>query len=519
MLGQLSEPAREPPRGRQRGERKQPSSDGDDPEKMPYRQRLYSPSMSGRRKTVLVIDADDDDARAARDAAAPRLPGHARRVRRGRARADGARTMSIVLSPMSKLPGLSGLELLHIVARTTRSSRSSSSTATSDVDGAVQAIKLGAYHFLAKSSDPDTLRATVAHARRAPGSEPPRADPACGGAGARRPRVHRPDRARAMRGLLETVHKVGKLSATVLILGESGTGKELLARMIHRDLRERPVRTPGDRPFIAVNVAAIPRELVESTLFGHEKGSFTGALQQRIGKFELANGGTLFLDEIGDLKLDLQAKLLRAIQEGEIERVGGAKPIKTTFRLIAATNVDLERAVKEGTFREDLYYRLNVIPVRLPPLRDRIEDLPELAEFFLRALQRALPQERRGHRANRRSRCCRTHRWPGNIRELENLIERVVATCRSGEWITDDDLPFEFHVAELDHEQVGRQPARSGAGDVRAQLHRARARAQRLERDADGALPGRAAVARSSSRWIGSRSASWPGGSKADSDA
>src|SRR5690606_26348592 len=142
--------------------------------------------------------------------------------------------------------------------------------------------------------------------------------------------------------------------------------------------------TRADGPFIAVNMSAIPHELVESTLFGHERGSFTGAHRQQLGKFELAAGGTLFLDEIGDLRLDLQAKLLRAIQEGEIERVGGSKPIKTDFRLIVATNVDLEKAVKEGRFRDDLYYRINVIPIRMPPLRERVEDLPELARFFLR---------------------------------------------------------------------------------------------------------------------------------------
>jgi transcriptional regulator with PAS, ATPase and Fis domain len=171
---------------------------------------------------------------------------------------------------------------------------------------------------------------------------------------------------------------VAPLSATVLVLGESGTGKELLARLVHREAGV------ADAPFVAVNLAAIPRELVESTLFGHEKGSFTGAMRQQLGKFELAAGGTLFLDEVGDLRFELQAKLLRALQEGEIERVGGTHPIKTNFRLIAATNVDLEKAIKAGTFREDLYYRLNVIPIRMPALRDRIEDLPDLARFFLR---------------------------------------------------------------------------------------------------------------------------------------
>jgi transcriptional regulator with PAS, ATPase and Fis domain len=248
-----------------------------------------------------------------------------------------------------------------------------------------------------------------------------------------------------MADVVEVVGKVAPLLATVLLLGESGTGKELLARLIHR--HAAAAGTP-DAPFIAVNLAAIPRDLVESTLFGHERGAFTGAVQQRIGKFELASGGTLFLDEIGDLPLELQAKLLRALQEGEIERVGGGKPIHTSFRLIAATNVDLERAVKAGTFREDLFYRLNVIPVRLPPLRERIEDLPALADVFLR---RYNARFRKGVRGIAESTLAMLghYWWPGNIRELENLIERLVATT-GHDWITDEDLPFEFHVAELD---------------------------------------------------------------------
>ena len=238
------------------------------------------------------------------------------------------------------------------------------------------------------------------------------------------------------------MQKVAKLSATVLILGESGTGKELLARLIHRESGN------ADAPFIAVNLAAIPRELVESTLFGHERGSFTGALKQQLGKFELASGGTLFLDEIGDLPLELQAKLLRAIQEGEIERVGGAKPIKTDFRLIAATNVDLEKAVKDGRFREDLYYRINVIPIKLPPLRDRIEDLPELARFFLNRYKGRFRKDIQGI-SDSTLKILSSYWWPGNIRELENLIERLVAVSDK-EWITDEDLPFEFHFAQLD---------------------------------------------------------------------
>ena len=230
----------------------------------------------------------------------------------------------------------------------------------------------------------------------------------------------------------------------MLILGESGTGKELLARLIHRE--------SGDpaSPFVPVNLAAIPKELVESTLFGHEKGSFTGAIRQQLGKFELASGGTLFLDEVGDLRIELQAKLLRAIQEGEIERIGGTHPIKTEFRLIAATNVDLDKAVKEGSFREDLYYRLNVIPIRMPALRDRIEDLPELARFFIRRYDQKFRKNIQGI-ADSTLRILGSYWWPGNIRELENLIERIVAVSDK-DWITDEDLPYELHVAQLDSE-------------------------------------------------------------------
>ena len=347
-----------------------------------------------------------------------------------------------------QLPGVTGLELLQIVRANYPLAESILVADDSDLDGAVQAIKLGAYHFLGKDTDPDTLRAAVAHASERQDLN-------------RRLITLRDevqdigDRefvvgpSRAMQDVIEIVNKVGPLSATVLILGESGTGKELLARMIHRASADGG--PAPDRPFIAVNLAAIPRDLVESTLFGHERGAFTGAVQQRIGKFELASGGSLFLDEIGDLRLDLQAKLLRAIQENEIERVGGTKPIKTSFRLIAATNVDLERAVKDGTFRGDLFFRLNVIPVRLPPLRDRLDDVPELAEFFLRRYNSRFNKSIKGI-AQSTLRMLGHYWWPGNIRELENLIERVVATC-DGEWITDDDLPLDFQVAELDHQE------------------------------------------------------------------
>jgi DNA-binding NtrC family response regulator len=404
--------------------------------------------MSVRRKTVVVVDGAEET----RERLATPLKRDYRVLRAASAEAAlglmERDDVDLVIADTT-LPGLSGLELLRVVRANYPLVETILVSDESDLDGAVQAIKLGAYHYLSKDGDPDALRTTVAHAserqdlnRRVLTLESEVKDIG--------DREFVTGQSRAMRDVTDLVQKIARLSATVLILGESGTGKELLARMIHR-AATRHEAGGAERPFIAVNLAAIPRELVESTLFGHERGSFTGALQQRIGKFELASGGTLFLDEIGDLRLDLQAKLLRAIQEGEIERVGGTKPIRTTFRLVAATNVDLDRAVKEGSFRGDLFYRLNVIPVRLPPLRDRIEDLPILADFFLRRYNARFQKEIRGI-ADSTLRMLMHYWWPGNIRELENLIERIVATC-DGEWITDDDLPLEFHVAELDHKE------------------------------------------------------------------
>ena len=396
--------------------------------------------MSARRKTVLVIDAQDES----RDRLSQTFRRDYRVVRATSAEAGLAlmdREDVDVLVTDIHLPGLGGLELLQVVRENFPQVEVIMTSATPDVDGAVQAIKLGAFHFLTKDADPDVFRVLVHHAgeRQDLHRHVLTLRDAAGDAGGR-DFITGPST--ALKDVLETVSKVAKLSATVLILGESGTGKELLARLLHKESAQ------PDAPFVAVNLAAIPRDLVESTLFGHEKGAFTGALQQRIGKFELADGGTLFLDEIGDLRPDLQAKLLRAIQEGEVERVGGTRPVRTHFRLLAATNVDLEQAVKDGAFREDLYYRINVIPVRLPPLRERIEDLPVLADFFLRRYSARFHKPVHGI-AESSLRMLSHYRWPGNIRELENLIERLVAVSNH-EWITDEDLPFEFHVVELD---------------------------------------------------------------------
>ena len=221
-----------------------------------------------------------------------------------------------------------------------------------------------------------------------------------------------------MQALLRNIEKVARTDSTVLLLGETGTGKELVARAIH----DRSPRRGG--PLIKVNCGAIAPGLVESELFGHEKGAFTGALAQRLGRFELADGGTLFLDEIGELPLDVQVKLLRVVQDGEFERVGGASLVRTHARIVAATNRDLEADVAAGKFRADLYYRLSVLPVRLPPLRERIGDLPLLVKHFLERLQRKLGKPLRALRPEDVERL-RRYSWPGNVRELENVLERA----------------------------------------------------------------------------------------------
>src|SRR5215510_4941030 len=340
-----------------------------------------------------------------------------------------------------RLPGISGFDVLRIVKEYYSLIECIMISAINEVETAVQAMKYGAYHYVTKNFEYDQLRSLVHNAcERQDLNRQVITLSAQVAEQSEREFLIGPSR--QIRDIVDLVQKVAKLSATVLILGESGTGKELLARLLHRESGR------GDAPFIAVNLSAIPHELVESTLFGHERGAFTGAHKQQLGKFELATGGTLFLDEIGDLRFDLQAKLLRAIQEGEIERVGGTKPIKTDFRLIVATNIDLERAVKDGRFREDLYYRINVIPIRMPPLRDRIEDLPELARLFLERYKGKFRKPVKGL-SDSALKILASYWWPGNIRELENLIERLVAVSDK-EWITDEDLPYELIVAQVD---------------------------------------------------------------------
>ena len=327
-----------------------------------------------------------------------------------------------------KMPELDGMALLREIRALSAGVPVILVTAHGDIEMAVQAMQNGATDFITKPFDRAQLRAKVERAL-APG------------------RLERENQAlreelvtrysfenligssAAMRQLFELMGRVAFRDTTVLLLGESGTGKELVARALHYSSARREGR------FVAVNCAAIPPALLESELFGHVKGAFTGADASREGRFQLASGGTLFLDEIGDMPLELQAKMLRALQERQVEPVGAAKPVAVDVRIIAATNRNLERLVELGEFRQDLYYRLNVVPLHLPPLRDRMEDIPLLVRHFLKRFGEpgvAIEPE-----AIER---LRSHRWPGNVRELENTVERALALREKPDRITARDI-------------------------------------------------------------------------------
>ncbi|MBI3610194.1 MAG: sigma-54-dependent Fis family transcriptional regulator [Nitrospirae bacterium] len=339
------------------------------------------------------------------------------------------------------LPDLNGLEVLQQIKDRFSDIEVIMITAVKEVGAAVQAMKLGAYHYITKSFDYDEILALV-------GKVVERQRDARELLYLRSEIEQRTEtefitgRTKTMQQIHDLAQRVARLPATVLILGESGTGKQLLARFIHKQSGF------AGRPFVTVDLGAIPETLVESNLFGHEKGSFTGAYRQHIGKFELADGGTLFLDEIGNLRQELQAKLLRVIQEGEIERVGGTKTLRVAVRLISATNVDLAEAVQQGAFREDLYYRLNVIPIKLPPLRERIEDLPQLVEFFLQRYNKRFKKNVRQISPSAME-MLSSYDWPGNIRELENLIERLVALS-DGDTILCEHIPIEYVLDDFE---------------------------------------------------------------------
>jgi two-component system, NtrC family, response regulator AtoC len=290
-------------------------------------------------------------------------------------------------------------------------------TAHGTIDTAVEALKRGAFDFVTKPFDKDEVRQIVAKALKTRELRGADATPAPTGA-----RFGIIGTSQGIADLYAILERVADTPTTVLITGESGTGKELVARALHEHSSRK------DKPFIKVNCAAIPKELIESELFGYERGAFTGAVASKPGRFELANGGTLFLDEIGEIPIEMQVKLLRALQESEFERVGGIKTIRVDVRLVAATNRDLKKLISAGSFREDLFYRLNVVPIRLPALRERTGDIPLLAEHFLTKFNGRLRKKVEGLDPDA-TEVLAQYPWPGNIRELENVIERAVLFC------------------------------------------------------------------------------------------
>jgi DNA-binding NtrC family response regulator len=313
------------------------------------------------------------------------------------------------------MPEMDGLEVLKAIRSLDDPPPVVMMSGNATIETAVNATKLGAHDFVEKPLSTDkiliTIGNTLSFARlkreHAEMAAKAKAEFAMIGTGQR------------MKAIFEKIRKTAPSNGRVLITGENGTGKELVARAIHDHSRR------ADGPFVKLNCAAIPQELIESELFGHERGSFTGATQQRRGKFELAHGGTLFLDEIGDMNPNAQAKVLRVLQEGELERVGGHETLKVDVRVIAATNKNLENEIKAGRFREDLYYRLNVVPIEVPALREHKEDIPALVEHFLRSSCAANDKKLKGIEREAVS-LLMQHEWPGNVRELRNAVERLV---------------------------------------------------------------------------------------------
>jgi DNA-binding NtrC family response regulator len=368
-------------------------------------------------------------------------------------------------------------------------------TAYGSVGQAVEAIKAGAFDYVEKPFDQDQIRLVIDKAvkQAAANRAAPRATlyPSAPSEEVRG-RYGLIGDSPEMHTIFEVIAKVADSPSTVLITGESGTGKELVAKALH----ENSSRKGG--PFIKINCAAIPKTLMESELFGYEKGAFTGATSSKPGRFELADGGTLFLDEIGEIPVEMQVKLLRAIQESEFERVGGIKTLKVDVRLITATNRDLEREIAAGNFREDLFYRLNVVPLGIPPLRERAEDIPLLVEHIVTKFNERLKKHVHGL-TDDALRLLATHAWPGNIRELENVLERTILFCQHPV-IDVGDLPTELaaaaaHAAPLavpssvsspmPLAESGRHPSEPGDGEPGATSLKdvVRAETSRVERE------------------------------------
>jgi len=354
-------------------------------------------------------------------------------------------TPDVLLSDI-RMPGMDGLTLLMQLKQRHPMLPVIIMTAHSDLDAAVSAYQKGAFDYLPKPFDIDEAVAlterAISHYQEQ--QQPVRAQPANG------PTADIIGEAPAMQDVFRIIGRLSRSSISVLINGESGTGKELVAHALHR-------HSPRVKsPFIALNMAAIPKELIESELFGHEKGAFTGANQIRQGRFEQANGGTLFLDEIGDMPLDVQTRLLRVLADGQFYRVGGYAPVKVDVRIIAATHQNLEQRVQEGKFRDDLFHRLNVIRVHLPPLRERREDIPRLASYFLQVAAKELGVEAKTLHPDTSSALTRLP-WPGNVRQLENTC-RWLTVMAAGQEVLIQDLPGELFDTQSQQTSSQRAP-------------------------------------------------------------
>lgn len=347
-----------------------------------------------------------------------------------------------------RMPEVDGMRLLERIQAAGLTLPVIMMTAYGTTDTAIQAMKLGAFDYVLKPFNLEDLLITlrkavemermareVAALRKELAGDSSRAQVMVG-------------RAPAMQELYKQIGRVAASNATVLILGESGTGKELVATAIHHNSARK------DGPFVKINCAALPENLLESELFGHEKGAFTGAVSRKLGKFEVAHGGTILLDEVSEISPAVQAKLLRVLQEREFERVGGTKSIQVDVRLLAATNKNLEELVREGLFREDLYFRLNVVTIHVPPLRERKEDIPLLVEHYLKTLEQPSGKEIKGF-SPEAMRLLMSYDWPGNVRELKNVCERVMVMA-TGPVIMPEDLPYNLRPEGREMEAEGR---------------------------------------------------------------
>ena len=343
------------------------------------------------------------------------------------------------------MPDENGLDLVPRIRRRRPELRVIVMSARSTLQTAVAAAERGAFEYLPKPFDIAELIGIVTRALIAPPADPP-----AEGGDEESSRLPLIGRSPAMQEIYRVVARLVGVDLTVTITGESGTGKELIARALH----DYGARRNG--PFVAINMAAIPKDLIEAELFGHERGAFTGASQRMAGRFEQAEGGTLFLDEIGDMPMEAQTRLLRVLQEGEYTRVGGRQPLRANVRIVAATHRDLRLSIRQGLFREDLFYRLNVVPMRVPPLRQRREDIPELVAHFLSVARReGLGAKTIDGEAMRR---LRAYSWPGNVRELENLIRRIAALYPQDTVGTDI---VEAELAEIAEESADEVPVRA----------------------------------------------------------